>query len=357
MKKTAIFVGLVAMLLPGILRAADWTEKVKLKGNLRFRHETIDVQDRDARNRQRIRARIGIEAEPTDFLKLGFQLASGSADPVSTNQSLDDGFSTKDIRLDLAYFDLHFDKAPGLNIIAGKIKNPFHKPGKTELIWDSDLNPEGGVLTYDGGSDRVEFFANVGGFSVEERSSEDNTVLFGAQAGITFSPATLGFSYYDYMNIQGFHPIFDSEDPFGNTVDEYGNYLYDYNLVEVFLDLKFDVREFPIWFYADFVQNTAKDVVEKQGWLAGVKLGKVKDPGSFEIRWNYRRIRNDAVLGIFNDSDFIGGGTDGKGHELGVDIQVAKHMMAAATYFINERSLTYGGEDFNRLQLDLNLKF
>jgi hypothetical protein len=355
MKKIVIGVGLVVLLLPGILSAADWTEKVKVKGNLRFRYDMIDVEDMDTRNRLRIRARFGIEAEPTDFLDVGLQLASGSGDPVSTNQTLDD------IRLDLAYFDLHSKRAPGLNIIGGKLKNPFHKPGKTELIWDSDLNPEGLVFKYAGGSDKVEFFGNAGFFSVEERSSDKNTHLFGIQGGVEISPVTVGFSYYDYTDIQGFAPIFDDEDPFGNTVfeDEDGNlyYAYDYNLIEVFTELNFDVNEFPIWLFGDFIQNTASGVIEKQGWLVGTKLGKVKDPGSFEIRYLYRRVRNDAVLGIFNDSDFIGGGTDGKGHELGIDLQAAKSVMVAATYFINERRLTEGGEDFNRLLLDFNFKF
>ncbi len=362
MKKIVIGAGLVVLLLPSILSAADWTEKVKLKGDIRLRHETIDVEDRDARNRLRIRARFGIEAKPTDFLKIGFQFASGSDDPISTNQTLDDGFSTKDLRLDLAYFDFHFDKAaPGMNVLGGKFGNPFYKPGSSELIWDSDINPEGVVFKYSGGSDKTEFFANAGYFSVEERSSDKNTHLVGFQAGVEFSPVTVGLAYFDYVNIQGYAPIFDPEDPFGNTVMEGEggdlSYLYDYNLVEIFAELRFDVNAFPIRFYGDFVQNTAEGVIEKQGWLVGTKLGEVKDPGSYEIRWIYRMVRNDAVLAAFNDSDFIDGGTNGKGHELGIDLQVAKSVMAAATYFINDRKLTEGGEGFNRLQLDLNLKF
>ena len=96
------------------------------------------------------------------------------------------------------------------------------------------------------------------------------------------------------------------------------------------------------------------------GWQAlktGSRSGRPKKLGGSEIRWIYRVVRSDAVLGIFNDSDFIGGGTDGKGHELGIDFQVAKSVMAAATYFINDRKVTGDKEGFNRLQLDLNLKF
>jgi hypothetical protein len=45
-------------------------------------------------------------------------------------------------------------------------------------------------------------------------------------------------------------------------------------------------------------------------------VNKAKKQGSWNFRYNYREIEADAVLGTFSDSDFIGGGTDGKGHEL-----------------------------------------
>lgn len=56
-------------------------------------------------------------------------MATGGDDPVSTNQTLDTGSSTKDIRLDLAHFDYQFNDSRSLT--GGKMKNPFYKPGKT----------------------------------------------------------------------------------------------------------------------------------------------------------------------------------------------------------------------------------
>ncbi|MBN2241637.1 MAG: putative porin [Acidobacteria bacterium] len=361
MKKVIIGVCLVFLLLPGIVGAADWWEVVKIKGDLRYRHETIKVEDQDARNRHRIRARIGVEAKPTDNIKLGFQLASGSDDPISTNQSLDSGFSTKDIRLDLAYLDLHSDKAPGLNIVAGKIKNPFHMPGGTELIWDGDLNPEGAALTYAVSNDSVEFFTNVGGFWVEERSSDCDTWLFGGQAGVDIKISDNanmvgGFSYYHYGNLRGYDPIFDDEDSFGNTLGEDG-YLYDYKIMELFAELGFKAGDIPLSFFFDYVRNVAENVKWDTGWLVGATVGKTKDPGSWAFRYNYRVIEADAVLGIFTDSDFIGGGTDGRGSEFGFDVQVAKAWTASMSYFLNERDSEYDTPNYNRVQLDVAFKF
>ena len=53
------------------------------------------------------------------------------------------------------------------------------------------------------------------------------------------------------------------------------------------------------------------------GWLAGGSASRGRDRGAMKLYANYRRLEPDAVIGIFTDSDFIGGGTDGKGWELG----------------------------------------
>ncbi|MBN2339141.1 MAG: putative porin [Acidobacteria bacterium] len=365
MRRTVGVISLGMLLLPAAAAAADsWTDKVKLKGDFRYRHETIKVEDRDARNRHRMRARFGIEAKPNDNVTLGLQLASGSDDPVSTNESLDGGFSTKDIRLDLAYFDLGFKQAPGLRLTGGKIKNPYYVPGGTELIWDGDLNPEGGALKYSGKSGSVKLFTNIGGFWVEERSSDVDTWLFGAQGGIELAfpdkkgSFTAGATYYNYENARGKSPIFDSGDPFGNSVDEAGRYLYDYDLVELFGEMKINAGSLPVAVFVDYVKNVAEgEIAGNEGWLVGGKVGKLKDPGSVEFRYNYRNIEKDAVLGIFTDSDFIGGGTDGKGSEFGLDVQLAKNFSAGASYFLNKLGTASGADDFHRLQLDLVFKF
>ena len=56
-----------------------------------------------SRERYRYRLRLGAEAEVTDDVKVGLGFASGGSDARSTNETLDDGFSTKDARLDYAF--------------------------------------------------------------------------------------------------------------------------------------------------------------------------------------------------------------------------------------------------------------
>ena len=76
----------------------------------------------------------------------------------------------------------------------------------------------------------------------------------------------------------------------------------------------------------------------------------------WEASYNYRDLEADAVVGIFSDSDFIGGGTNGKGHRFNFAYQLAKNFEAGLTYFLNERKNT-DDDKYRRLQADLIFKF
>jgi hypothetical protein len=65
----------------------------------------------------------------------------------------------------------------------------------------------------------------------------------------------------------------------------------------------------------------------------------------------------DAVIGQFNDSDFIGGGTGGKGHRFGCAYGLAKNTRVSVNYFHSEFVGRKMNEDFDRLLADLVLKF
>ena len=63
MKKTMIVILLGAFLLPGIAKAGEWHEKIKLKGDFRHRHELIQEEDKEDRNRWRIRFRLSLSGD------------------------------------------------------------------------------------------------------------------------------------------------------------------------------------------------------------------------------------------------------------------------------------------------------
>ncbi|MDD5328325.1 MAG: putative porin [Phycisphaerae bacterium] len=343
-----------------------WVENVKFSGDLRYRHESIDSQAngdwRAGRTRHRIRARLGVDAKINDDWDATLRIASGSADPVSTNQTLEDGFSSKSIWLDLAYFTWHPSSIKGLNVYGGKMKNPFYRAGGNQLIWDDDLNPEGIAASYEipfGKSDKL--YVNGGGFWVDESSAGADTTLWGAQTYLkhTFENKNYmlgGVSYFAYSSIKGHGDLQNtwastSHSFFGNTSSG-GAFANDYDIFEAFGEYGFTIADKPAALYGSYVKNVA---ASDTGWLLGGRFNKAKDPGTWEVNYNYRDLQPDAVLGAFNDSDFIGGGTDGKGHYFGFKYQLAKNLQAGLSYFLNK--VGSNDDSYRRLQADLVLKF
>ena len=145
-----------------------WPDRIRMDGDFRYRFETIDVEGSEKRTRHRIRARSNIKAKVSDTVDVGFGLATGGDDPVSTNQTLGGGGSSKGVVLNLAYAD--WQATDGLNLIGGKFKNPLFRAGKQPLTWDGDWTPEGIGIKYE----RDWFFANAIGTYLEGDSRKDN---------------------------------------------------------------------------------------------------------------------------------------------------------------------------------------
>ena len=332
-----------------------WAEKVNVTGDFRYRYENIDDETKAKdRNRNRLRARIEAQAQVNDDWKVGLGLASGSNDPISTNQTLGGGGSSKGIQLDMAYFD--YSGLDGTNIIGGKFKNPFYQPGKNSLIWDGDYRPEGLAVKYDNGT----FFAN-GAFmfleSDDKAGSQDAESFWGAQLGFTASLSdnvalVAGASYYD-IPVAGSMPFFDN-DSFGNTLTPGGTYMYDYEELELFAELNTNVGDLPLGLFVDWVENQDADD-EETGFSTGLQLGKAKAPGSWELAYIYQDLEADAVLGLTTDSDFGDGGTGGKGHIIKGGYALDKNTTFGVTYFINEKGSLE--TDYDRLQVDLQFKY
>lgn len=347
----------------------QWIDRVTLSGSLRYRYEWLDTEELSGEdlkdtNRNRIQAKINLSAVINEQVKVYLGLATGSDDPTSTNQTLQDDFTTKGMQLDIAYFVYKPAAIDGLSLLGGKMKNPFHRPGKNELIWDSDLRPEGLAAKYTTSvSDSLSIFTSGGAFWVEERDQGADSGLFGIQGGLTYKDLELfginfkltgGLSYFDYGNIQD-ETAFDAQ--FDNNANAGGVYLLDYDLFEAFFEVGFKAFDLPFTVLADYVNNTAAGQ-DDWGLLLGLKVGKCKDPGSWAFRYFYRRVEADAVVGVFTDSDFANGDANSKGHEVGFDYQVAQGWTASLTYFNNDRNMDEPDErDYQRLQLDLKFKF
>lgn len=328
--------------------------RLQFSGDLRYRHDTINDDALPERSRHRIRARFNVEADLSDDIMVGISLATGGSNPVSANQTLG-GFTRKDIGFDLAF--VSWDINDELTLEAGKMNNPMFRTGGHHLIYDSDLNPEGMALGYD--KDNV--FANIGGFWVEERALGADAILYALQGGYRMmvgdgAELTIGASYYDYRKAQGYQPFYLGF-PQGNSVDGAGNLLFDYDLAELFAQLDFEIGGQPLRLFLDYVQNTAADNFDT-GSAVGLKWRNAANPGDWELGWSYEDLEADAVIATYTDSDFIGGGTDGKGHTFRAAYRLRNNIRFNATYFLNEKGAARGNErDYRRILLDMSFMF
>lgn len=335
----------------------NWTDTKRWTGDFRYRFESFDIEGQPDRNLNRVRARAALIADVTPTIEVGLGLASGGDDPVSSNQTLGGGGSTKELRMDLAYFD--WTGLANTHVLGGKFKNHIHRSGKNALLWDGDWRPEGTGIAWNHGM----FFANGLGTWIESDSKKDQSFAYLTQAGIKIPlgdalilTAGVGYHVFDTKGAGSFFG--DDDDFFGNSFDPVTNtYLYDYEEIELFADVRFNLFNHPTQIFANYVENQAVDEYDT-AYAYGFAYGKAKNKGQWEFAYTYQNLEADAVLGLLTDSDFGGGGTDSKGHIFKGSYAVVKNFNANFTYFINEAGLKSGDPiDFKRLQLDLSFKY
>jgi hypothetical protein len=361
------------------IKGADWAGRVALKGDLRYRHEQIsddtlnssgDLATAD-RYRDRIRARINAEIKATDSIDLGIGFAtSDGGDPRGSNATLDGTFSRKDIYLDTAYFDWQF--ASWANLIGGKMKQPFFKPGQS-LFWDSDVNPEGLAVGFGSGI----YFGTAYNYWLDEVSGPQSavtsdTMMHGLQVGAKLpvgeSTLTLAAHYYDLSAAQGRAPFYNNS-PNGNTTISIPSgtgtiavLANDYQVINIGAEFNSTFKTLPFQIWADVAQNQDADDFDT-AWSAGVLFGKASNYRTWELGAAYQVIEKDALFAQLIDSDFGGGNSDADGFVLRAAYAPIRNWVLNATYFMTERnadvanSVGQVGVDYDRLQVDFSVKF
>ncbi|MHC8310475.1 putative porin [Pseudomonas sp. GT1P32] len=353
-----------------------WAAKTQFKGDVRFRQENIhndSVSNTGDQSRQRVRARLGAYTEINPQVDTGIRIATGSNDDArSTNQDLNNYFDKKSIWLDQGYVDYHPDAIKNLHIVGGKMPQQWVSMG--DIIWDSDISPEGLAVAYKyplGGS--TELFGSAGHYTLKDNVDGEGVQfkhdlrLYAGQLGARFAitdnlKMTLGGSVYAYDNDEDspkLAPPSTATNPSqlatnGNTLGE------EFKLYEGFGQLDIGGLPMPLSLYGQVVNNDSASNDQDMGWLAGVKT-KVF---GFGLDYNYRDVQRNAVVGAFTDSDFANGFTGSRGSKLKVSYELDKNFTLGATYFLaktdyfsNTASVNRKDTNINTLQLDAEAKF
>ena len=357
------------------VRGADWASKMKWKVDMRYRMETIEGDTVPKRQRDRIRLRAGLEAKATDNLLVVAQLATGDTDPRSSNQTLTGQFDRNSIGVDLAYIE--WTVAMGMKVTGGKMKNPLVRPA--DYFWDNDLNPEGLSFAFERGP----WFGSANYFYLTERAGS-------ATAGATFatkgseSTATVGQIGYrmplgavstltlaaNYMDLgagQGRCDLFGNTGNGNTTVSltaapcsatNNTSLKYDYKVTGFQAQYDTMLGLLPFTAFGEYAKNDGAKNGLDTAYAFGASLGKAANAKTWEVSYLYQSVDKDALFGMFTDSDFADGKTDGKGSVFKFGYAPVKNWTVNATYFMNKRNFNSATQlDYKRLQLDFNVKY
>ena len=371
-------------------RIPKWLERLSFFGDLRIRHEGFYNQPAErgepvgARNRERLRARFGAIYRFSDELSVVMRLTSGNPDdPISTNQTFTDTFTRKPVNLDWAYGSFTpgktFGIRPGLvSFTGGKFPLPQFRVG--EMVWDSDLSPEGFNQAFQvlpepvGPLQQLRLFVTQWSFA--ENSGEQDGWVFGGQVNpvAQLGPVEVeaGVGQWWYLNpdeiaqaLNTNSSLFNSNLVVTETVDgetEIVAYRSGFNLTNVTLGVTLPnvVEQMPLWFFLDYVHNWQAVNSQANGVQAGARLGQAKVRGDWSVWATYEYLQQEAALSAFTWSDFGFGGTNVQGPIFAVDYQLLDPLTVSARTFITnylDAPPRTSNPTMFRLQLDALVRF
>ncbi len=357
----------VAVLEDKVKKGSKWLEKLKLKGDFRFRHEQKFKPQGEDINRQRIRLRYGLTAEVNDKTEVGFGLATGSSDaPVSTFQTLEKEFQSKAIWLDYAYGKYKHNK--NLTFLVGKFKSPFLH---TDMLWDADIRFDGVALQ--GNIDVPEnilantnLYATIGYFPIDDSAAgESDFFMIGNAVGLKSKitdrvSLNTAVNFWDFRNLEGRLTSTFAESKSTNSSSG-GVVSSGFRIVNPIVKLTFkellgnDVIP-PLTVFYEYAKNVDDAAMsDDSAWRTGIDLKKGKrKKGDWRLIGQYSRIETDAFPDAFPDAAFNSGGTNAKGWEGIIEYYMMNNMSIDLDYY-NTKAVT--GSELNEEVVQVNLTY
>ncbi len=382
--------------------ADKWLKDLKFSGDLRTRYDGQYFQEKNVssqtpdRNRFRFRLRYGFEKKISKQTNVGFSMGTGeslttnglNADQTSQNQTFGNLFNYKNIWVDRAWATYkptftNIGPIENTEIIGGKWKNVF-QDGSTDMIWDPDVTPEGvyekvnlKLLETPGALVRGSLAA--GQTVLQESATHGKDVeLYAFQAVLNpifqtpFSDHPVGlkgavsYYYYDrYANnsnsVVGATSFARGNEDFNGDglLDALAFHVFDY-YGELSVNPFGNILVRP---FVEFANNTGDQsgTNENNAYQFGIKVGDMKKKGDWQASYAYKRIENNAIAGVFSDSDF-GNGYAGKvGSVVKLGYQLSDNVVLNwAGYVVdNLTEGTAGVRDQGqyRMQADILWKF
>jgi hypothetical protein len=395
------------------LEIAPWIQKFKFYGDFRGRFEenNSDVSNYTERDRFRYRVRVGFTLTMLENFDVGLRLASGNPAttasgtlvgglPITANTDMSSLESRKFFWVDAAFGRWNAVKNEDTTFSAtiGKMDNPFRL---SNMVWDYDINPEGGALQFAHKLDEKHKLSAVGAFFVLDElnqgvgaiptvDTKDDPFTYGGQILLDskwtehFS-TTLGVAAFSIVDNDALssqvQPFYNS----GNTrIAATGQLKYNYNpiigsaMATYTLDcFPLYPGPFPITASGEYMDNPAAPA-NNTAWRAGVTFGKAGKKHAWEIAYRYQRLEADAWFDALVDDDngayyatgnpqMTGtgksngwyGGTNVKGHLMQATYSFTDFLNFTFTYYMNDLIITAPGQksDSAHFMADIMWKF
>lgn len=321
-----------------------WTDTIALKGDLRTRYDYTDREGSEARGRGRLRYRLGVIANPAANIEVGAGLASGTGDQRSTNQTFDQVFSGKQLSLDYAYMQYGFGH--GVTAIAGKFSTKNYLWTPTDMMWDSDINPEGVSGKYTGSNAIGAYYAQGGVWVLSEsRATSNDAYLVYGQLGQGWKSGdwfgTVAATSYVFSHVKDSNSTFHRG---GNT---------DTHMNSFSLATEVGTRLGPgtASLVGEFIDNYETSSSQDIAWSVGTKYAWDK----WSMKYLYVDLDANAVPDFLPDSDRFEGDTGVHGHEFEIQYEIIKHIVLGLDYYRVQQTAT--NVDEHRVQADISIKF
>ena len=289
-----------------------WAERISFYGDTRMRFNSSIKEDRDTRNRFRVRLRFGAKSQIHKDVEVGVRMVTGADnDASSTNQTMGNFFSEFSAwGLDTAYVKWTPSMVPDkmLTALFGKVSNPMVV---SKVNYDGDVRPEGAFLQLHlNKKGAFQPFATGGVMFISEHSSDppEDAYAWVGQVGVKgkMGPAkfTLAAGYTDWGEFGTVGNL--PEEIGGNTVytnaaDE--EYLSEFGCFDIYGKVAIkvmDKAEISAW--GHFIQNTqASGVHDDKDTAYGAGLGFKYQ--AFKLSAWYKSVQANAWPGFTTDSD------------------------------------------------------
>ena len=368
--KTLVMTGLMtgAMALGAVAqeKAAEkvsWADSIKLSGDARFRYQNTAEEDKEDRERWRFRGRIGLDGKVNDEVKATLRLVTNTGDPISDNQTMDEAFNDKNAAFDRVFFT--YTPVEPMSLRFGKMSQPW--VAVDDLVMSADVNPEGLAANAKLPLGGMYLLAHGGAFVIDERSADDETMLYSGQVAAKFNFGKkdfvmLGGTIYAYDNVEGTGLQYDPAKSFGNSTTKKVTtkdgvdtttllYATGYSIVEGFVQASIDVGV-PLTVGAQYMVNTDADDNDT-GYLG---MAAVKLPAGFAVGYQYRYLEKDSTFGAFAETTDFSNGTDIEGHIPYVSYDISKNFNIKAQYAMGDKGLD-NGKEIEVVKVDLACKF